>query len=101
MLAIEKRGVGVVDSAPNPRVIKPAVQQRRQNVEIFTEADLTELPGQHKCAPRECGDTMIRPPEASTCASHPIQGKRMTAFSVGISMRRWSLFAFGCGFQAS
>src|SRR2546423_14320329 len=56
MLAIEKRGVAGVVSAPNPRVFEPAAaattQQRRKNFEIFTEADLTELPGQHKCAPR-------------------------------------------------
>jgi hypothetical protein len=55
MFAIEKRGVPVGDSAPNPGVIKPATQQTRQNFEIFTGADLTQLPGRHKCAPRSSG----------------------------------------------
>src|ERR1043165_7362775 len=93
MLAIEKRGVAGVDSAPNPRVIKPAVQQRRQNVEIFTAADLTELSRQHKCAPQSilpgkpgrcwrrhriaagCRESHDTSPDPSTCAPPSHSGK--------------------------
>jgi hypothetical protein len=54
MFSIEKRGAAVADSSPNPRVIeptaKPTTQQRKQDLENFTEADLTQLRARHKRA---------------------------------------------------